>query len=373
MDYLKKIWQKTKQPLIYGLIIFFLGGFGGLVVQKYVAPFLSAKPVLGKFGFLRPDSPIVITKTEQVRVNEGVNLVELVKQVTPKIVTIIGGRGEIGNGFAEAIRGSGVIISSDGVMATDASIFADKSQNFTAVTTDGKVYPVDFLASDPKSGLALVKIDDGTLSSVEFGFTSGLEVAQQAVILSGTETKNLSSLKMSYISSAPGDEKLSDTYSSEDYKDNFKLDLKPGAGEGVFNLRGQLIGIGTHSNGIIPVEIIRTAQDSYFANQQIIRPYLGIRYSIITQAGAEISGLPVKEGVLLVNTAEGTAVVPGSPGDKAGLHAGDIISKINNESVTSKHELDFFLNRSKPGEIWNLTVLREGEELNIKVELGELR
>ncbi|OGE84757.1 MAG: hypothetical protein A3J48_04335 [Candidatus Doudnabacteria bacterium RIFCSPHIGHO2_02_FULL_46_11] len=367
-----KLWSKIRRPLSYGLVIFLVGGFGGLFMQKYLAPYLSSKPLFRNIGLLRTDSPLVITRTEQVRVNEGVKLIDLVKQLTPNVVAVIGGRGEPGVDFSENVKGSGVIISSDGVVASDKSFFADRQNSYWAVTSDGAVYPITILAEDPKSELVFVKIEDGTLSPVQFGISSELETGQQTVLLSGTEASNLTALRVSFISSAPGNLSFGEIYSSEDYFRPFALDADLQAGEGVFNLQGQLIGLGSES-GIIPAEVIRSAQESFFAAQKIIRPRLGVNYSILTKARGKLLGMGEIEGIMLRSLGRTPAVVPGSPAAAAGLEEGDVIVRINGENVNAKQGLSIFLNRAKPGDTWLLTILRGGVEQEVDLILGEVK
>ncbi len=372
MDSFKTIVSKFRRPFIWGVFIFLIGGFGSLVVQKYVAPYLAAKPVFRNIGFLHTNAPIVITRTEQVRVNEGVRFVDLIKQLTPNTVMIMAGRGEPGRNFEEEARGSGVIISSDGMVVTDASIFIDRRNKFFAVTSEGRIYPVTFLAKDPKSNLVLVKIEDGTLAAAGFGISAELETGQQIVLLSGTET-SLPALQSTYISRAPGDETLHNIFSSESYHASFGLGVSPKAGEGIFNVKGQLIGIGTSRGEIIPVEIIKSAQESYFANKKIVRPFLGLNYAIVTSVGSQILGLPASEGLMVRGTGRTPAVLPGSPAAIASLQEGDLIFKINNETVNARQGLDIFLARSRPGDVWQVTVFRKGQEKGFSVKLGEMK
>ena len=369
---MNNIWHKIKKPLIYGLTIFLIGGFGSLIVQKYLAPYLSAKPLFRHIGFLRVDTPLVITKTEQVRVNEGVRLIDLVKQLTPKVVTIVAGRGEIGKNFTETGRGSGVIISADGLVVSEANLFSDRKNKFFAVTSDSKVYPVTFLVGDPKGELVIVKIEDGTLPVADFGVSYELETAQQVVLLSGVEGSNLGALKTAYVSLAPGSESINAINSSESYRAVYGLDTSPRPGEAIFNLRGQLVGLGLNAGQVAPVEAIRSALDSYLMNKRIVRPELGINFSLINAAGSRLLGLPVEHGILLRSGGRGPAVWPGRPAALACLQEGDIILKINEQEINSRQGLDFFLSRAVPGDVWRLTILRKGVEKKLEVTLGKL-
>lgn len=360
--------MRTSHKLItLALVIFLLGGFGGLFMQKYLAPYLADKPVFNKFGIFRTDSPLVITKTEQIRVNENVNLRNLVKALTPQMVLILGGRGEVGRNFEEQTRGSGVILSGDGVIALDNALLLERRPLYVAITSDGEVLPLTFLAADPKSRLALVKVNANNLSAISFGVTGELELGQQLVLLSGSESVNSSNFKDSYVERAPGDVPLSQVSSSEVYQTRFELDVRPTGGQGIFNLNGQLIGIGTTNDGIIPAEAVRSATDAYFKHKKITRPLLGINYATFSNAGAKLLNIGVNQGIILKRTPTGPAAL-------AGLRESDVVYKVNGENIDVRRTpLDIFLDRAKPGDSMKFSVLRAGKEAELTAALGEMK
>ena len=359
--------KRIRKILLYGIVIFFVGGFGGLITQKYIAPFLVSLPVFRNFGFLRADGPVVITKTELIRVNENVRLTELAKELTPRIVLILGGTGEAGKNFEERVRGTGLIISADGIVATDRSLISDKRYNYFAITSDSKVLPLNLVADDPKSDMVLAQIKDGTLSAINFGLSYELTLGQQLVVLSGTETSNLSQLLVPNVTRAPGDFNLTSIFSSEGTIQNFAMsDIVP-PGAGIFNLSGQLVGMGLSDGVILSAEAVKSGVDSYFGNNEIVRPLLGINYVPFGASVSKILGLKKEQGILV------RGIDANSPASKGGLQAGDIIFRINNEEVIAKNTLDVFLNRYKPGDKWTLSVLRGEREITIEVVLAKMK
>jgi serine protease Do len=365
--------HKTKKVILFGLVIFLVGGFGSLIIEKYVAPYLATRAVFNKIGFLHTNSPIVITRTEQIRVNESVSLRNLVKQLTPNVVTIVGGHGNFDQSFKPLVRATGLIISSDGVIATDNSVLSDKKNNYWAITVDGTAYAITPAAVDPTSGLALVKITANNLSPVKFGNSTELEAGQQLAVLSASNLANSVRFKSSYVSAASGDLGFTDVYSSEQAVTGYALDTTPEVGAGVFNLLGQLVGIGGANGRIVPAESLKSAEDSYFQNTTITRATLGINYEVFSGAGARLIGSNAQYGIVLAPSTTVPAVMPGSRAQKAGLLEGDIITQIDSQSISASQPLGFFLNKAKSGDTWKLTVIRAGKQMEVSVTLGELK
>jgi len=371
---MSNIWQKIKRPLLIFLLIFLVGGFGSLVIQRYIAPFLASQPVFRNLGFLRPDSPIVITRTEQIRVNENVSLRNLIKQLTPTTVSLIGGTGTVGRDWQTRISGTAVALSSDGLMAADGAFFSERRNIFQAVTADGQVIPVSLIGIDPKTGVALLKLQINNLSPVQFGLSSDLETGQQMLIISGTASPNSVKFQSAYISTSP--DVVTDAnavYSSESFRENFSLDVEPAGGSLIFNLSGQLTGLSLSSGRIVPAESIKAAQDIYLANKSLVRPVLGVNYSVLNISAARLLGSNVSEGVVLKPLGGIPAVVTGSPAARAGLQTGDILTRVNGDNITLRQSLDFLLNRFKPGDNIRINFRRGAEERETIVTLGEVR
>ncbi|HYD92260.1 MAG TPA: S1C family serine protease [Flavobacterium sp.] len=366
-------WQKIKHRTLVILGIFVLGGFGGLVVEKYVAPFLGSQPIIGRLGFLHPESPIVYTKTEQIRVNESVNLRNVIKQLTPNVVAIVGSKTNIGSSFLPSVRGTGLVLTSDGIIATDNSLLADKKNNYWVVTSNGDIKPLQVLGVDPKSNLALVKVDLGDLSPVNFGSSTQLEAGQQLVTLSESDIANSSRFSSTYVTTASGDSSLTDLFSSEQATATYKVDVVPTAGAGIFNLTGQLVGVGLGSGRIIPAEALKAALDIYLDKKVITRPFLGISYHSFAAGGAKLLNVNLSSGIILASGPQQPAVVASSPAKAVGLVEGDIVAKFNDQDITPTQSFNLFMNRVKPGEVIKLSVWRGGKLVDLQVTLGEVK
>ncbi|MDO8598787.1 MAG: PDZ domain-containing protein [bacterium] len=130
---------------------------------------------------------------------------------------------------------------------------------------------------------------------------------------------------------------------------------------------GQLIGFA------IPINLAKYAIDSVIRDGKIVRPWLGVRYLMVTERLAAEQKLSVDHGALVVRGTNPTevAVVAGSPADRAGIRENDIITAVDGESVDEDHPLANRIARRKPGDRIQLTVFRGGKERTLTVELGE--
>jgi S1-C subfamily serine protease len=109
------------------------------------------------------------------------------------------------------------------------------------------------------------------------------------------------------------------------------------------------------------------------AGKQLARPYIGIRYTPIDKQVAKTESLPVDQGAWVSTTGDSSgkpAVTPGSPGEAAGIKAGDIIVGIGDTKIDTEHPLNAVLAQSAPGDTVDLKVLRDGQTLTIPVTLG---
>jgi serine protease Do len=157
--------------------------------------------------------------------------------------------------------------------------------------------------------------------------------------------------------------------------------INPGnSGGPLLNLEGEAIGMnvaveqGAQGIGFaIPIRDVRQVVDSVLATGHISRPFLGVRYVMITEAMAESNQLPVDYGALIVRgeTQLDLAVVPGSPADIAGIMENDIILELNGEKLTADYPLFLAVRGLAVGDVVKLKMLRKGEEKEVEATLVE--
>jgi serine protease Do len=274
--------------------------------------------------------------------------------------------------------GSGFIISSDGVVVTNNHVIAppDTRARLEAITVtlaDGSEYEADVIGADAASDLAVLKIRaNRTFPFVEFGDSSKARVGDWVVAignpfgLGGTVTSGI----ISAVYRNTGQGGAYDRYIQTDASIN-----RGNSGGPLFDMRGNVIGINNAifspsggSVGIgfaIPAEIAAPIVEKLRQGQEIQRGYLGVRLQPIDEDFAASLGLPKRRGEL-VQSVEDT-----SPAGRAGVRAGDIITKVGGKEVSAEQTVSFLVANLQPGERVPVEVLRDGKRLTIPVTLGK--
>ncbi len=282
--------------------------------------------------------------------------------------------------------GSGFIVTSDGYILTNRHVVADQSAEYTIVLNDDREFPATVLAKDPLNDLAVLKINagDGALPVLDLGDSDEIQIGETVIAIGYALSEFRNTVTKGVISGinrrvVAGDRRGS----SEVIQEAIQTDaaINPGnSGGPLLNLRGQVIGVNTAVSQegqligfAIPINVAKHAVESVVREGKIIRPWLGVRYLVITERLAKEQQLPVSYGALVVRgaTPADLAVVPGSPADKGGVHENDIITAVDGERIDEDHPLANRIARKKPGDRVRLTVLRQGKERTLDVALGE--
>jgi S1-C subfamily serine protease len=282
--------------------------------------------------------------------------------------------------------GSGFIVSSDGYIVTNKHVVSDESAEYTVLMNDGKKVDAKVLARDPVGDVAILKIDGKDLPAIELGDSSDLKVGQSVIAIGNAlgEFRNtvstgvISGLSRSVTAGGAGigAEQLTGVIQTD-------ASINPGnSGGPLLNIAGQVIGINTamaqgaqNIGFAIPINEVKSAIESVKKDGRIIRPWLGIRYSIINKEIAEANKLSVDYGALIVRGDKNTdlAVIPGSPADKVGLVENDIILEVNGVKINEDNSLVNQVGKFQVGDEITLKVLHKGKEENIKVKLEEMK
>ncbi|MBI5466721.1 MAG: trypsin-like peptidase domain-containing protein [Candidatus Kerfeldbacteria bacterium] len=348
-------------------------------------------------------SPTTTSGTNQTRtVEEDSATVDVVERASPAVVSIIiskdyskvyGQESPFDNffGFPTTQRpqgqqeiggGSGFIVRSDGLIVTNKHVVSDDQASYTVVMNDGKRYDAKVLATDPTNDVAVVKIEAKDLPTLPFGDSNGVIIGQSVIAIGNalgeyrnTVTKGIISGKSRTITAGDASGK------TETLEDVFQTDaaINPGnSGGPLLDLDGNVIAINTAVNQsgqligfAIPGNVVKRDIASVEASGKISRPFLGVRYVLITQALADQNKLPANHGALIQADGDSVAVVPGSPADKAGLVENDIILSLNGSDITVDHTLTGALNQLNVGDTVKLKVYHKGETKEISVTLEE--
>ncbi len=279
--------------------------------------------------------------------------------------------------FRDTVLGSGVIVTSDGIVLTANHVVED-AENVSVLLSDDREYNAEIIGTDPETDIAVLRItDDNELPYVPLGSSSGLKVGDWVVALGNPFASGLRGSVTAGIISAQGRTGMGLTR----YENFIQTDaaINPGnSGGPLVNLHSKVIGINTaiatRTGGYqgvgfaIPVDQVRSVMDNIITNGRVVRGWLGVYIRDLDDSLREAFGMNsnITTGVLI------DQVVADSPADDAGLVDGDIILELDGQPVIDGNDLRFRTASYTPGTKIPLKVLRGGKRKTIKVELGEL-
>jgi serine protease Do len=267
--------------------------------------------------------------------------------------------------------GSGVIVSADGYIVTNNHVI-EEAEEVMVLLADNRRFKAKVIGTDPRTDLAVIKIEAKGLPTLPWGDSSKLQVGE--MVLAVGNPFGLNQTVTMGIISAVGRAHMGIV----DYEDFIQTDaaINPGnSGGALVNLKGELIGINTaifsQSGGYmgigfaIPSNMAKGVMQSLIKHGKVIRGWLGVGIQELTEDLAKEFGVAEIKGALV------TDVAPDGPAAKAGLERGDVITSFNNVSVKDATHLRSLVTESEPGTTATLTILREKRQRDIKVTLGE--
>lgn len=352
---------------------------GGVVLPQYVHPVFSSQPVpppsapspstQAPLPVPVPPaapSPSGLAPDEQVIIN-------VVKRVRPSVVNInTESQVETVFGvFPQQGAGSGVIVRPDGYILTNFHVVQGAS-NIKVTFLGGRVLPGKVIGTDPLADLAVIKVESReALPAVELGRSGELQVGQLAIAignpfgLGSTVTTGVVSALNRNIK-APGliIENLIQTSAA----------INPGnSGGALVDSSGRVIGVNTaiiqNAQGIgfaIPSDVARVEMAQLIAQGKVVRPWVGVVFGgELDSHTAQAYNLGVDHGVVV------RQVEPSSPAARAGLHAGDIITAVNDTRINSWNDFVREIATRKVGEKVTLTLVRDHAPRRLTVELAE--
>jgi serine protease Do len=269
--------------------------------------------------------------------------------------------------------GSGVIVSPEGYILTNNHV-VDGATDVRVTLLDKREFKASIVGTDPKTDVAVLKIDGSDLPQITVGDSSKVQVGDYALAI-GNPFGVGQTVTMGIIS-ATGRGGLG----IEDYEDFIQTDapINPGnSGGALVNDRGELIGINTailsHGSGgnqgigfAVPVNLARMVMDQIMKNGKVTRAYLGIVPQDVTPAMARAFGVKEHDGALVGD------VSPNSPAQRAGVERGDIILQVNGKPVLDANSLRMNISMMLPDSTVTLKVLRDGGSRDLTAKLGEL-
>jgi serine protease Do len=333
-------------------------------------------------------------------------IVEIARRVCPSVITIVvskdlpkvegfyflpfGGKDFVVPKFEKQKEktkiggGSGFIVSEDGYVLTSQHVVADPEADYAVILEPKKTYPAKVISRDPISDIAILRIKDKSFPFLELGDSDKIELGEEVLAVGNALGEFHDTVSSGIIS---GMSRAITAFSglsaqAAQLRGLIQTDaaINPGnSGGPLVNMEGKVIGINTamvmgaqNIGFAIPVNYAKKDLEEVVKYGKIKRPFLGVRYIVLNKEIAKIHKLPVAYGALIIRESLGEqAVVPGSSAAKAGLKEYDIILEINGEKITEENPMGNVLQKYKIGEELSLQVLREKQEIPLKVKLEE--
>ncbi|MEM8831638.1 MAG: HhoA/HhoB/HtrA family serine endopeptidase, partial [Cyanobacteria bacterium P01_G01_bin.19] len=274
--------------------------------------------------------------------------------------------------------GSGFIVSSDGLILTNAHVI-DGSDLVNVTLKNGSTYEGKVMGTDPLTDVAVIKIEAEDLPAVTFADSEQLQPGEWAIAIGNP--LGLDNTVTTGIVSATG-RSSSQVGIAEKRVSFIQTDaaINPGnSGGPLLNARGEVIGINTaiikNAQGLgfaIPVNTARDIAEELIATGKVEHPYLGIQMAQITpQLQQQLKArrnvdLGTDKGVLIIG------VVPNSPAANAGLQAGDVILAIEEQAIVTADEVQKAVSTVEVDSNLSLSIMRNGKSQNIGVKVGVL-
>jgi serine protease Do len=273
----------------------------------------------------------------------------------------------------EQSLGSGVIVTPDGTIITNNHVI-DGASDIKVFLSDNREFQAKLVGADPKTDVAVLRIDATGLPTLPLGDSTKLQVGD--LVLAIGDPFGIGRTATMGIVSATGRGNLG----IENYEDFIQTDasINPGnSGGALIDLHGDLIGINTAilsggsggNQGIgfaIPIAMARNVMDQIVHHGKVVRGYLGVHIQPVSPEIAKQFGLGQPHGVLIGD------VSPDTPGARAGLKRGDVVLEVNGQAVDQANQLQLQISQMAPGTPVKLQIWRDGKAQDLTVTLGEL-
>ena len=275
-----------------------------------------------------------------------------------------------------AASGSGFIVSEDGYILTNYHVI-EGSQKVTVTTYDDNTYNATVIGYDDKNDIAVLKIEGEGFVPVTIGNSDSLRVGDQVLAIGNPLGELTFSLTQGIVSALNRNVTMSDGTSMKLIQTDCAIN-SGNSGGALFNMNGEVIGItnakyssdGNSSEAsidnigfAIPINNVWEIVTSIVEKGYISKPYIGVSVGSVSDDVKNVTG--IESGAIVYDVTEG------GPAEKAGIQVNDIITSVNGEKIESSDSLVDMIGSAEPGDVIEVELYRQGETVNVKVEVGE--
>ncbi len=354
---------------------------GGVAVYKAIGqgqPVSLPAPVQAVLPASKTSSnPNLIVNTTSIETT----ITDAVQKVGPAVVTVVGtipGQTSFfGSSGTETVSGSGIFISSQGYVLTNNHV-VDGTNSLNIVLSDGTQEKATIVGTDPYNDIAVLKADGKVPAVATLGNSDVLKPGESVIAIGSPLGDFKNTVTVGVVSATGRSIDTGNGYQIEGLIQTDAAINEGNSGGPLVNLAGEVIGIntlivrgtgnGTVAEGLgfaIPINTAQAVATQIIEKGYFAHPYMGIGYQPIAPDIAAAYNLPVQWGAYV------TRVAAGSPASKAGLQQGDIITQIDNVTLDANHSYLNTLYTYKPGDTVTLSVIRNGQTMQIQITLGE--
>lgn len=356
--------------MLAGIILSGLCGFGGAMLAKNVG---KGHSVVQQSN--RPATSVAIKKVDGHTLMTPAEVYAATANSVASINCSASSTNIFGQQVETASSGSGFVITADGYIVTNQHVVSGAS-SISVTLYNGDTYPATLIGGDSDYDVAVLKINANSLTPVTMGSSADVNVGDTVLAIGNPLGELTFSMSQGIVSCCDRAINVDGTPFNMIQVD---ASINPGnSGGPLMNLYGEVVGIvsakySSYSNTMVeglgfalPISDVQAIISDIMENGQVTgKAYMAITAGTMTKEMAAQYQIDINEGVFVFSANEGGA------GDKAGLKLGDVITKVDNQAVTSMEELSAAKKGHKAGDTVTLTVFRDGEYITTELTFDE--
>lgn len=368
-------------------IIFVIASIAAVLMEHYFFPRLSSSQSFKNISFLKKASEkvTIINRTEQVIIKEEDSLSAIASSSLPALVNIVSVAKDNHQEriFPETKNTTGIIATSDGIIATYRDGILENNAIYKVMLFDGSFQEASLFSIDEFTNLAYFKINVSNLTSIPLADSDEQKPGKKIIAISnaGEEYQNkFSSGIISYRNKTfnIAGKTVSSSEKLEGVLEIDIFDIAGFSGAPVINYQGEMIGMigsvfidGQKKIFLVPSNIFKKSLELAIKNEIDSRPALGVYYRSLTKSLTISAGLTIDRGAIIYSPSgkRNLAILAGSAAEKAGLEIGDIIVAVNEQEINLDNPLSVLISRHKKGDVIDLSLIRNKKEIKLKVRL----